>query len=84
MVIGYANNSFIELMDWLYVLYGQITPGYLMRNQDKIQAENNIEQPIETRFDHMETVQEFEIARNSLFSDCQMADMGVAKILATQ
>ena len=32
----------------------------------------------------METGQEFSIAGNSKFSNWQMADMGVTKILATQ
>ena len=34
MVMSYSNKSFVELMDWLYVLYGQIMPGYLMQNQE--------------------------------------------------
>ena len=38
MVIGYANKSFVELMDWIYVRYEQIIPRDLMRNQDEIQA----------------------------------------------
>ena len=41
MVMGYANKSFIDLMDWLYVRYGQITPGDLMQNQKDIQATYN-------------------------------------------
>ena len=38
MVIGYANKSFVELMDWIYVRYEQIIPRDLIRNQDEIQA----------------------------------------------
>ena len=34
MVMGYANKYFVELMDCLYVSYEQITPGYLMQNQE--------------------------------------------------
>ena len=41
MVMGYANNSFVELMGWLYFRYFQIMPGYLMRNEDKMQATYN-------------------------------------------
>ena len=33
MAMGYVNKYFVGLMDWMYVRYGQITPGYLMRNQ---------------------------------------------------
>ena len=33
VVMGYANKSFVEVMDWLYVRYGQITPVYLIQNQ---------------------------------------------------
>ena len=40
IVVGYANKSFVELMEWIYVSYGQITPGYLMRNQEKIQRQH--------------------------------------------
>ena len=32
-VMGYTNKSFVELMDWLHVRYGQVMPGYLIRNQ---------------------------------------------------
>ena len=35
MVMGYSKKSFVELMDWLYVWYGQIMLGYLMKNQGK-------------------------------------------------
>ena len=34
MGMGYANKYFLELMDWLYVRYVQITPVELMRNQE--------------------------------------------------
>ena len=34
MVMGYANKYFVELMDCLYESYEQITPGYLMQNQE--------------------------------------------------
>ena len=34
MVMGYANRSFVELMDWLYLRYVHITPGYIMKNQE--------------------------------------------------
>ena len=34
MVMGYANNSFVELVDWIYIRYVQITPRDLMSNQD--------------------------------------------------
>ena len=33
MVMGYGNNSYMDLMDWLHVRYGQVMPGYLIRNQ---------------------------------------------------
>ena len=26
MVKGYTNKSFVKLMEWMYVKYGQITP----------------------------------------------------------
>ena len=35
MVMGHSKRSFVELMDWLYVWYGQIMLGYLMKNQGK-------------------------------------------------
>ena len=33
-VIGYANKSFVEFMEFLYVWYGQIKPGDLMQNKE--------------------------------------------------
>ena len=42
MVMGYAKKSHIKLMDWIYIRYIKITPGYLMKNQDKIQVTYNI------------------------------------------
>ena len=34
IVMGYANMSIVELMDWLYMRYKQIMPGDLMQNQE--------------------------------------------------
>ena len=45
MVLGYANNSFVQLMDWFYIWYVQIMPRDLLINQDKMQATYNIEDP---------------------------------------
>ena len=33
-------------MDWLYVRYGQITPVYLMKKQDKMYATDHVEDSI--------------------------------------
>ena len=55
-----------------------------MRNQDKMQGMYNIKDPIEIMFDQMKTIQEFAIAGNSPFSNRQLEDMGVTKILTTQ
>ena len=55
MVMGYTNKPFVDLMDWLYVWYRQITPGYLIRNQDKMQATSNVKERIEILFLQMET-----------------------------
>ena len=38
MVIFYVVKSFVELMDWMYVRYGQIIPGDIMQNQYKMQS----------------------------------------------
>ena len=35
-VMGYTNKSCVELMDCLYVRYGQITPGNLMQNKEEM------------------------------------------------
>ena len=43
MVMVYANNLFIKLTDWFYIRYIQITPKYLMNNQDEMQATYNVE-----------------------------------------
>ena len=51
MVIGYANKSFVELMDCLYVSYVQITSGDIIQNEEEMQATYNIEDPIEIMFD---------------------------------
>ena len=42
MVLGYANNSFVQLMDWFYIWYVQIMPRDLLINQDKMQATYNV------------------------------------------
>ena len=51
MVIGYANKSFIDLMNWLYVRYGQITPGDHMWDQEYMEAKYNVEDSIDILFD---------------------------------
>ena len=71
-------------MDWIYVRYVQITPRDLMRNQDKIQATYKAEELIEILFNQMETGQEFTMTRNTPFSERNLVDMGVDKILSTQ
>ena len=45
MVMGYTNKSFVKLMDWLYVQYGHITPGDLVRNQEEMQATYRVDDP---------------------------------------
>ena len=84
IVMVYANNSFVELIDWLYVWYVQIMHVDLMQNQDEMQAMCNVEYPINILFVQMEKGQESAIAGNFPFSDRQLADMGVAKTLAIQ
>ena len=64
MSMRYADKSFVELMEWLYVWYVQIMPRGLKRNQYKMQVKYNAEYPIETFFDQMEMGQEFTIAIN--------------------
>ena len=49
-----------------------------------MQVMYNVDDTTDILFDNIETGQEFSIAGNSPFSDHQLADMGVAKILATQ
>ena len=80
----YANKYFVELMECILFRYGQITTGYLMKNQDKMKATYNVKDPIETLFDQMQTGQEFTISGNYPFSDRHLAEMGVSKILAKQ
>ena len=46
MEMGYENKFFIKFMDWIYGRYDQITPGYLMRNQDKMKATYKVKDPI--------------------------------------
>ena len=55
-----------------------------MINQEDMQATYNVEYPIKILFDHIETGQDFAVAGNLPFSGWQLADIGVAKILATQ
>ena len=52
-----------------YVRYSQITPGYLTRDQYKIQVTYNVKYSTEVLLDQMETGQEFTIAGNTPFSD---------------
>ena len=84
MVLGYTIKSLMELMDCIYVRYGQIAPRGLMRNQDEMKVTYNAEYPIEILFDQMDTGQELAIAGNTTFSNRQLADMGVSKILTTK
>ena len=51
MVLGYTIKSLMELMDCIYVRYGQIAPRGLMRNQDEMKVTYNAEYPIEILFD---------------------------------
>ena len=49
-----------------------------------MQATYNSEDPIEILFDQIKMGQEFSATWNSPFYDWQLADMDIAKILATQ
>ena len=82
--MNYAKILFVKLMDWICVRCDQITPGDLMKNQDKMQATYNIKFPIEILFDQMEMGQEFAITGNYPFYDQHLADMGITQIFATQ
>ena len=84
MVMVYAKMSFVEFMDCLYLRYGHITPGDLMRNKEDMQGTYNAEDPINIMFDQIDIGQEFAVERNSQFSDWQLVDMGVTKIMALQ
>ena len=53
MVMGYANNYFVNMMEWMYAWCGQITPGDLMRNQEEMQATYNFQDPINILFDQI-------------------------------
>ena len=55
MMIRYANKFFVELMDWLYIRYGQITPGYLIKKKEYTQATYNVEDPTKILFLNIET-----------------------------
>ena len=55
-----------------------------MQNQYKTQVTYNIKYPIDILLDWMETRQEFAVAGNLPFSDWQLVDMGVTKILVTK
>ena len=50
MVVGYTNKSLVELMDWLFMWYGQITPGDLMQNLEEMQVMYNVEYTIDILF----------------------------------
>ena len=53
MVMGYTNKSFVKLMDWLYVQYGHITPGDLVRNQEEMQATYRVDDPTNILFEQI-------------------------------
>ena len=84
VVIGYENKYLMKLMDWLRVQSSHITPEDLMCIQEEMQATYNVKDLIEIPFDQIKTGQEFAITENLPFSDFQLADMGVTKILVTQ
>ena len=54
MVMGYAKKSFVNILDWMYVRYDHITPGYLMQKQEEMQATYNVKDPIDILFDQNE------------------------------
>ena len=84
LVMGFANKTFMERMDWLYTCYGKITLIHLMKNQDKMQTSYHVEGPIEILFDQINMGQELLIAVNSPLSDRKHSYIGIAQILATQ
>ena len=78
-IVGrYTNKTIVELMDWIYICYGQITLGELMKNQDTIQGLFHVEDSIEILFDQIKTGQEFAIAGKYCFTDCQISDTGIS------
>ena len=62
LIMGFAKNTLVEQMDWLYTCYGKITLRDLMKNQDKMQTSYHVEEAIEILFDEINTGQEFLIA----------------------
>ena len=84
LVVGYTNKTSVEIMYWLYIFYGKITPDELMKNQYTMQSSYHVEEPIEILFDQIKTGKEFEIAGNYPLTDRRLSDMGISQILATQ
>ena len=68
-ITGYNNKTFTDLMDCIYIHYGQITPRKLMKNQEMMQASYHKEGIIEIIFDHIKTIQEFAIAGYFTFAE---------------
>ena len=64
MMMGYAKNPFVELMDWMYVRYEKIKPGYLMQNKEEIQATYNVEYRFDILFYQIRMEQEFSVVGN--------------------
>ena len=77
LLMGYADKTFLEQMDWLYIHYGKIMPRDLIKNQDMMPTLYHVEEPIEILFDQIETGQECLITVNFPFSNRQLAGMGI-------
>ena len=51
MVMGYVNKYFRELMDWIYLWYGHITPRDLILKQEGMQETYNFKYPLRSCWD---------------------------------
>ena len=61
IIMRYVNKAFVELMCWLYILYRQITPEKLMKNQGRMHSLYHVDEPIKMLFNQIKTGQKFAI-----------------------
>ena len=53
LVMGYANKTFVELMYWLYIHYGRITPVNLTKNKYTMQTSYHVKELTEIIFNQI-------------------------------
>jgi hypothetical protein len=82
-MVGFANITAREMLDHLFMTYGNITAVDLENNFEQMRRAWDPQQPVESLFKKNQYCADYSEAGGVLIGNCQQINVGYAKIFAT-